>query len=302
MGHGRWSDDDWTSYSKSTSSMSRDALYSRRSADDSFKSGQNLNAKVIKFREARDSKENPCSTPVMVGLDVTGSMGFIAEHIAKEGLGSFVGHILQRRPVVDPHLLFMGIGDAVTNPPDRAPLQATQFEADNRICQQLTDIWLEKGGGGNTFESYDLAWAFAAYRTHTDAWDKRKAKGYLFTAGDEMFPQGSSESYVKSILDGNCPQVITPESLLAAAAERYHVFHIIVAEGDFASRNVERVEKSWQKHLGLRALTLIDHKHIAEVMVSAIAVSEGKDVDDVIKSWPDKASKVVARALLGKGQ
>jgi hypothetical protein len=297
MGGNPWDEKKWASYSTVASAKSREALYTRSSAEAPVQSGQVINAVNIKMRESRDSVGNPCSTPILIGLDVTGSMGFIAERIAKASLGILVGHILQRKPVADPHLLFMGIGDAVQR--DKAPLQCTQFESDNRIVDQLTDIFLEGGGGGNRFESYDLAWAFAAYKTQTDAWEKRKQKGYLFTIGDEEFPHESSRSYLKEVLGNDCPQSVSPEELLRAAEERYFVFHITAAEGNYAKRELQAVEASWKQRIGKRHLTMTDHKFIAEVIVSAIAVSEGTSVDDAIAFWPQDAGAVVQKALSG---
>ena len=83
----------------------------------------------------------------------------------------------------------MAIGDAEC---DRAPLQVTQFEADIRLADQLRELWIEGGGGGNRGESYHLPWAFAAMRTSTDCFERRGRKGYLFTIGDEPILPGIS--------------------------------------------------------------------------------------------------------------
>ena len=82
--------------------------------------------------------------------------------------GIMVEEILARKPVSDPHILCMGIGDVLC---DQAPLQVTQFEADIRIAEQLEKLWLEKGGGGNSCESYNLPWYFAAMHTAIDCFE-----------------------------------------------------------------------------------------------------------------------------------
>ncbi|MFT5130019.1 MAG: hypothetical protein ACI8W8_003648 [Rhodothermales bacterium] len=288
MGYRRF---DSTQYSHSASAIRtqpREQVFAERGIND------DLNPVRIQLRESRDSELKPKATPLIVGLDVTGSMGHIAEIMAKEKLGILVDEVLQRKPVDDPHLMFMGIGDVVY---DQAPLQVTQFEPDNVIVDQLTRIWLEGGGGGNSFESYDLAWMFAAYRTASDHWDKRKKKGYLFTIGDELFPKETSRAYAKRILGADCPWRIDPMSVYKAACKRYHVFHVVVEQGHFASRRVPAVMKDWRKHLGRRVLPLSDYNHVAEVIVSAMAVQNGQDYEQVVTSWPPKVADTVRHAL-----
>jgi len=292
---GRTTEASFRSMSSTYAGKTRDEMYGRKSAYDSTKSGQLVNAVEIKIRESRDSEITPCSTPLIIGLDVTGSMGMLAEYEARKGLVRFVGQVLQRKSLVDPHLMFMGIGDAVAH--DKAPLQLTQFETDERILTQLTDIWLEGGGGGNNFESYDLPWAFARYRTICDAWEKRQKKGYLFTMGDEMFPRESCQGYLQQILGSTCPQNATPEELYKAACERWHVFHLIIAEGNFARQKLERVTGSWKQRLQKRALVLTKHEYASELMVSAIEVAEGRNPDDVVDSWGEPVSGVIAKAF-----
>jgi hypothetical protein len=295
MGHGGWSDESYSTYRSIATSKTRDELFHKRSKSCESLSGQRVNVEDIACRESRDSESNPCSTPIIVGLDVTGSMGMIPEALVKEGLGQLVGQILERGPVPDPHICFLGIGDAFC---DQAPLQATQFEADNCVCDQLTDIWLEGGGGGNHFESYDLAWAFAAYKTQTDAWDKRKDKGYLFTVGDEEFPQRSSATYMKQAFQNDGIQSPTPKSLLADAEQKYRVFHVVIEEGWYYSeRNPEDVQNSWGQKLGNRVLFLDNHRHLPQLIVSAIAIDQGVPAEEVIEWWDGAVAESVSHAI-----
>lgn len=292
MGSGRW---DSRSYGDYTSTIST------KSAREIFRTSgikKDMDPKFIKVRESRDSEDNPLSTAVIVALDVTGSMGIIAERIAKEGLGTLVQGIYDRKPVSDPHVMIMGVGDIFH---DRSPLQATQFEADIRIAEQLKDIYLEGGGGGNAFESYDLPWYFAARKTSIDCFEKRGKKGYIFTIGDELPPQQmASANMLKDVLGGSEEASLTSLEALAEAQEKYEVFHVIVEQGNYASRSLNRVVKEWSDILGARAIRLSDYNYIAEVILSVIAVAEGADPDTVITSWEDKnIKKVVKHALYG---
>ena len=161
MGTGRWSERDWSNYSQRN-------IKGRERVEDIYRARRinpNLDPHGIKVRESCDSYDNPNSTPIIIGLDVTGSMGFILDNMAREGLRDLATDIYNKKPISDPHLMFMGIGDVKY---DRAPLHVTQFEADIRIAEQLTQIYLEKGGGGNSCESYTLPWWFAAMHTKTD--------------------------------------------------------------------------------------------------------------------------------------
>lgn len=296
MGHGKWSASAYTTYSNTAKTMSGDDLYHRKNKFDNVKSGQAINIEEIKFRESRDSDEHPVTTPIMVALDVTGSMGIIPEHLTKDGLGVFVNQMLQNNIVASPHLLFMGIGDAVAR--DRAPLQATQFESDNRICDQLTDIWLEGCGGGNNFESYDLAWAFGAFKTQTDAWEKRKEKGFLFTVGDELFPSSTAISYFNSVFGNDNLSDPTPAKLLEKAQEKWNVFHIIIEQGSYVrGHGLNTVVSSWKQHLQKRAISLSDYNYLPHLLISIVALESGQSPDDVLEMWGQNIQSVIRKSL-----
>ena len=71
MGYTRWSDADYQTYSDTTNyraATSVSAVFSNTAAPPSDFVVQN-----IQVRESRDSELNPRSTPIILGLDVTGS-------------------------------------------------------------------------------------------------------------------------------------------------------------------------------------------------------------------------------------
>lgn len=276
MGSGTFNPSAYRSFAASTAGKTTDEIYTSRSID------KNLDPKGVKIRESRDSADNPASTPIIVALDVTGSMGMIADAIAREGLGTLFKEILDRKPVTDPHLMFMAVGDANF---DQAPLQVSQFEADNRIVEQLTQIYLEGGGGGNSFESYNAPWYFAARHTEHDSLIKRGKRGYLFTIGDEEAPKTFTRDQIKTIIGDTLERDMTSEEMLAEAQRMYDVFHVIIEEGDHARNYLDRVVKSWTNLLGQHVIRLKDYKKLAETIVSTIEVVEGRDAKESTKSF-----------------
>lgn len=286
MGYSRWDyDDNKTAYAATVSTRSvlkQEEIFTQRQMLDAFDP-----AKIV-LRESRDSEHNPESTPIILGLDVTGSMGIIAEKMARGELGKLMDGIFTSKPVTDPHIMVMAIGDATC---DRAPLQVSQFEADIRIDKSIEDLWLEGHGGGNSFESYDLPWYFAATKTATDAWEKRGKKGYLFTIGDE--PPPSSTPYSSTRFEGvfgpsQDAKTYDTRVALTNAQEKYNVFHIVVEEGSHCRHHgANTVTKAWSDVLGKRALPLRNYEHLSEVILAAIEVNEGADPVDVIARQQD---------------
>ncbi len=288
MGSARWNPSDWTSYSATTSKKSRHEIFTSHGLD------EKLDPKKASVRESRDSDLNPNSTAVIVAVDVTGSMGMLAEQLVRHGLNTTFTEILDRKPVSDPHLMVMAIGDAHC---DRVPLQVSQFEADISIAEQLEKIYLEGGGGGNNHESYDLPWYFAAMRTSIDCFEKRGKKGYLFTVGDEMPSPRLLADHIKEVTGDTVQADLDARELLTMVERSYNVFHVVVEEGSFARSNPDRVVKAWGELLGQRVLRLSDHTKLAEVIVSAIQVCEGADAGTVAGSWSGDTSLVVAKAV-----
>lgn len=289
MGSSRWEASDWEDYTTKIDSKTIDEVFAEKGL------AEELDPKKIRLRESRDSALNPNSSAIIVALDVTGSMGYLADNLVKKGLGVLFKEILSRKPVSDPHIMVMGNGDAYYD--KKAPLQVSQFEADITITKWLEKFYLEKGGGGNHFESYNLPWYFAAIHTAIDCFEKRGKKGYLFTVGDEEPPQILLVDHVASIIGDTLQYDLNTPDLLAMVERMYRVFHVIVEEGDYARSHLDTVVSTWTSLLGQRALRLSDHSKLAEVIVSAIEVSEGKNRDVVVKSWDKSTAMVVGHAI-----
>lgn len=269
MGAGRYSHDTWTATATIRSSLTPDRIFKQNTLRQIHR---DFDPSLIKFRESRDSEDSPSATPILLGMDVTGSMGNIAEYLAKEGIGLLVGEILKRKPVAHPHVAFCAIGDAIAG--DHAPFQVSQFEADNRIDEMVENVWVEKRGGGNSSESYDLPWLFAARMVESDAWDKRQQKGYVFTYGDEPAPHFKYGSKTLARVFGERFQgPIRTSQMLAEAQEKFRVFHVIIEQGN--SGHSTRTKRTWQKLLGSNALFLDDYKALPALIVATMAYAEG---------------------------
>jgi hypothetical protein len=298
MGGGSFKAVDYTSYATKKGFIDHTGAVTNKSAHEIFTNShiaQALDPKKAKIRESCDSAEHPESNAIIFGLDNTGSMGFIAKAMAQQSLPILMKEIYDRKPVPDPQVMFMGLNDQSCG----GHFQVSQFESDIRIAEQLGELWLEGGGGNNDCESYSMGWYFAANHTKIDCWEKRKQKGFLFTIGDEKPDAHLDPTEIERVM-GYKPQGGTnAKKLLEAARKRYHVFHIVVMEGNYARSNPSETVTAWNSLLGEdHVIQLHDHTKLAEVAVSAIQIAAGMDPTDVAKSWDDKGTKAaVVKAL-----
>lgn len=289
----------WTSTLSAASVLQQS--YTGRDQKEIFSSRRlatDMDPSHITLRESRDSEQNPETVPIIIGVDVTGSMGFIAETLVRQQLGNFVQSMVDANIVPGPQVMVMGIGDASC---DSAPLQVSQFEPDVRMLEQLSRVYLEGGGGGNNEESYHLPWFFAATRTAIDSFEKRDKKGYLFTIGDE--PPANhviSAAELRNVFGPGEYRDYTMAELFEMASEKYHVYHIIVEQGSYARFGGGHAQTAWRELIGRRAIFLDDYTKLADVIRNIIAIREhGIDATTIVaESVDDKTKHTMQRALI----
>ena len=206
---------------------------------------ESLNPKKFKLRECANSEEHPNTIPVILALDVTGSMGSACKETA-EALGVIITNLYKKFDDIE--FCVMGIGDLAY---DRAPIQMSQFESDVRIAEALDKIYMEHGGGGNAYESYTAAWYMGLKRTKLDAFDKQGRKGIIITMGDEplnpYLPKSELNGYAGASEQGD----VDTKTLYEEAKKKFDIFHIAVdSPDDSYSYYAARIKDSFGKLLG----------------------------------------------------
>lgn len=225
MGRGSYTASDWASLRSSrrlTDSNRTENVFTAKSAHMIY------DVTHITRRESRDNEDSPRSTPVIIGFDVTASMGYLAKELSVHAVNEAVMSLRNGSAITNPQFLCAAIGDSKS---DTTPLQVTQFESDIRIIRQLTDLYLEGGGGGNYGESYHLLWYFAAYRTAADCFEKRGEKGLLFTIGDDACHPQLTAAEIRRVFGVSNALTLSGEELIAAAEKHWQLFHIHIETG-----------------------------------------------------------------------
>lgn len=266
MGYGYWTRDSFVDYSAARGRrVDADGRLDSRLTDRQIFTQRGLNPNLNPrgvMRECCDSAEHPDSLPVILALDVTGSMGPAAAEVAKK-----VNEVMTRLygEVRDVEFLVMGIGDLAY---DSAPIQISQFESDIRIAEQLDQVFLEHGGGGNAYESYTAAWYMGLYHTRLDCW-KRGRRGLLITMGDEpMNPYLPHKPLSRVTGDPLQADVETP-ALYRDVREKYDIWHLHVKHSQ-TDRYADAVMKSFGRQLEREHLVFVDVEGVSDAIVRIV--------------------------------
>ena len=287
MGYGTWTNRDFVDYSRRMRrSVGADgSLSGHYNNQDLFRSralDPALDPRGV-VRECCDSADHPRTLPVILALDVTGSMGQAAVEVARQ-LNVIMTKLYTK--VKDVEFMIMGIGDFQF---DACPLQVSQFEADIRIAQQLDKVYFEFGGGGNWFESYTAAWYFAAKHTRLDAW-KRGGKGILITMGDEQLnpyiPVEGRQTGFQTVTGDYVQGDIPTDALYREVREKYEIYHLDVAHRRRSDE--DQIEASWG--------TYLDKKHFCRVTLNSVA----QEISDIILGEAEGAKEAGAGREAGE--
>ncbi|GAA3983833.1 hypothetical protein GCM10023085_77480 [Actinomadura viridis] len=293
MGSGTWSTDVYDAARSYRASTGASAFaYSDGGATTAH---PDLDPHGVVLRESRDSDDHPESLAIAVLFDVTGSMRTVPRTLQAK-LPDLLGLLLRKGYVEHPHIMFGAVGDATC---DRAPLQVGQFEADNRMDDDLGKILLEGGGGGQMTESYELAMYFMARHTAIDCLEKRGRKGYLFMIGDELAYPAVKRREIAKVIGGEPRGDVPIEELVRELQRKYEVYFII-PEGAYHARS-RKLADFWRGLLGQHVLFLDDLDAVCETIALTIGLSEEAiDLDEGLEhldEFGSGAGPSVSRAL-----
>ena len=288
MGGGYWRREDFTAYSRIRGrTVRRDGhidTSKMRGAQDMYQSRQldpQLNPYKVN-RECCDSREHPETVPVILALDVTGSMGGACLKTAAS-LNVIMQNILDEYRDVE--FMVMGIGDLAY---DKAPIQISQFESDIRIAEQLDKIWFERGGGGNSFESYTAAWYMGLYHTSLDCW-KRGKKGIIITMGDEPLNPYLPAEPLANVTGDSLQGDVETRSLYREALQKFEIFHIAIDDReDCYSHYESKIKGSFGRLLKDRFfISTLDR--LPETILKCLRKSGVRQEKDAVPTVAEKA-------------
>lgn len=256
-----------------------------------------LDVHGITVREARDSAAHPESLPVMIMLDVTGSMATVPGIVQKK-LPRLMEILLDKGYCRDPQILVGAVGDANS---DRVPFQAGQFESGIEIDEQISSLYLEGGGGGGEpQESYQLALYLAARCTATDAWEKRGKKGFLFIIGDERPYGGSNPAEILKVFGHTIQETVMTRDLVREARERWHVFYLM-PQGTNHYKEAGIID-AWAGLLGSESVIMLDDpKLVCETIGATVGMVENAiSLDKVVTDLGGGSDALVVRGALDR--
>ena len=252
MGAGTFTRTSYAAYTASYNDRSYDANTGRVTGQ-TYKAkhlDKSLDPREFAVRECCNTEEHPNTIPVILALDVTGSMGEACSEVAA-ALGTIMNNLYEK--FEDIEFCIMGIGDLAY---DDAPIQMSQFESDVRIAESLDKIYMEHGGGGNDYESYTAAWYMGLKRTKLDCFDKQGRKGIIITMGDEALNPYLSKEYLNEAINGTEEGNVLTKKLYEQAREKFNIFHIAVdSPKDCYKYHKDKIESTFGQLLGLNFKT-----------------------------------------------
>ena len=249
MGNGSWTTSAYDAYTTSTRGMGAVTYATSNLSTSQIYKAHSLSKMLDPYnivRACHDTEEHPETLPVILALDVTGSMGGAAKRVNQK-LNEIMTELYNDPNVRDVEFCVMGIGDLEC---DDAPIQMSQFESDIRIAEQNDKIWFEAGGGGNRYESYTAAWYMGARHCDLHCWNRGK-KGIIITLGDELPNPYLPKNQLNAVTGDKVQDDVKTRDLYAEASEKFNIYHIAINDEESSYRYYKReLDPQWKELLG----------------------------------------------------
>jgi hypothetical protein len=225
-------------------------------------------------------------TPLVVGVDVTGSMGEWPKLIFQK-LPVLYNEAKLHLPDLD--ISFCAIGDANI---DQFPLQVCDFKKGKELEEHINSLYPEAGGGGGTKESYELAAYFYARHCRLPA----AKRGLFVFCGDEGFYERIKVNTVKKMIGDTLSQDVDSFVVFAELKKRFDVYILRVPFGE--PEKDQLIQEQWQRALDRQAvLRMDDPKRIVDCIIGLTAI-HAEEADSFskrlsIRQTPEQVKQVM---------
>lgn len=239
------------------------------------------------IRECRYSADSPNATPVVLVLDVTGSMSSLPKRVLGEMPKAF-GAIQDQASIKDPQLLVAAVGDSYS---DKAPFQVGEFEADDELIEaQTAKIYCEGNGGGQSKESYGLPIHFLARQVEADCFQDGR-KGLAFIVCDEDYYSTITNVDMEWLgLEPGTP-VMDITELVEEAKTHWNLYVVRPTNNGYFTNS--SISQRWKDLVGEENVLAIDSPdEISSLMAGVSASLAGLDPTTTVNHLRDAGLKV----------
>jgi hypothetical protein len=153
---------------------------------------------------------------------------------------------------------------------DRAPLQVAQFSQSMELTDYLEQVFIERGGGGQSCESYETMLYY--YSKYCDL--RNTEMPFLFIIGDEGFYDKVSGEHRRKFFGETLATDVKADKVFEQVKQKFagNVFllHLPYTGGD------AKILSQWRAMLGENVINLEDPTLVIEVMLGIIAMTMNK--------------------------
>lgn len=226
--------------------------------------------------------------PFVIACDVTGSMGVwpttifsklgFLEHEARDYLGE------------DMEVSFAAIGDHTAG--DRHPFQARPFSKGSEMKKEMELLIHDKGGGGDSEESYELC---GLYYAENCEFPNAIRKPLMIIIGDEGIHSILNKSDALKWAKAEIKERMSAKEIFAKLRQKFEVYIIrkpygSVSETSSSPQN-DRIQKQWEEMLGADHVVILpEAERVVDVMFGILGEFTGR-YDDFVKELKERQGK-----------
>jgi hypothetical protein len=257
---------DWKGYDFTSARATYDAHVGRSYTDA-------VSKKVVPATLVPDEITTNSTAPLVIVTDHTGSMGDWTATVfsklpyldleGKEYLGD------------DMEISFAAVGDVFA---DQYPLQVQPFASGTALAENLKKLVIEGNGGGQHFESYDIAAAYYARNCHMP----NAVKPVLVFIGDEGLYETVDQEHATTWARTLCEGRMHISQIMKELKQKFSVYVVLKPYGSGYKDNKkseldQRIEKQWIDLLGEdHVCYLADPTRVVDSIFGILAKETGR--------------------------